>query len=302
MRKRLKQLAKKYLKKIIYGNKSDLTQKLETLNETVQFLNYEVKKLNDFRRFFLLNNYENMNFPANDLKAFDFQWKNHNTGRHLLDDKKFIATNQDLICKYLKIDKTFLKGKNVLDVGAGSGRFTYGFLSMGAKVTSIEGTKAGCEQIKQSCIEFSENLTVLNNNILTDTLPREFDVVFCYGVVHHTGNTYLAMKNVCDTAKRNAKVFFMIYGYPNKHEEFKDLNFYEEWRNRLCNKESNEKLEEIKKNFPEEAIHGYLDAFSPKENDLLSFEEILDVLNRFGLEKIERTLDHRNIHLVGIKR
>jgi len=305
MKTMIKNLTKKIIKKLFNGI-SDLsnknTQRVSELHETVQFLNYEVKKMNDFRRLFLLNNSKNMNFSANDLKAFDFQWKNHNTGNDLLDDKNFKATNQDIICKYLKIDKDFLKGKKVLDVGAGSGRFTYGFLSMGAKVTSIEGTRAGCEQINATCQEFSENLTVLNKNILSDSLPREFDVVFCYGVVHHTGNTYLAMKNVCNTAKHNAKVFFMIYGYPDKYEAFKELNFYEVWRDRLRNKEFSEKLEEIKKNFPKENVHGCLDAFSPRENDLLSYNEIVDVLNQFGLEKIQRTLDHRNIHIVGIKK
>jgi SAM-dependent methyltransferase len=278
-------------------------ERLSTLEETTNFLNYEVAKINEKRRndvFFNPNNY--FTTSSFDLNSFNYQWSFYNEGNFLLSDKNFKKNIKLTLSQYIDEKPEFFKNKKIIDVGAGSGRFSYGLLSLGAEVTAIEPTKDGCNQILSSCEEYSNKLTIQQKNILQDDLPNNFDVVFCYGVVHHTGNTYLAMKKACDCAKSGGKVFFMIYGYPSSKIEFFELNNYEYWRKKLRNMQFDKKIQELKKHFSRDIIHTLFDATSPKENDLLRYEEVVEILEGFGIYNIKKTFESRNIHIIGYKK
>jgi hypothetical protein len=45
--------------------------------------------------------------------------------------------------------------------------------------------------------------------------------------------------------------------------------------------------------------HGWFDAVSPRINDLLTFEEIAELLARLGFKNIRRTREGRNHHIVA---
>ena len=77
-----------------------------------------------------------------------------------------------------------LKGKMILEIGSGAGRFTEIFLKHGAYVVSIEPSSAIYANYHY---HKSENLLLIKQRL--EDLPlnnSSFDFVFCYGVIQHT--------------------------------------------------------------------------------------------------------------------
>jgi SAM-dependent methyltransferase len=237
------------------------------------------------------------------LESFDYQWGNLASGDFLPDDPKFMAEVKQSICTMTGLPADWFPGKRVIDIGCGVGRYTYGLLALGAEVTACDASEAGVAATRALCKEFGERCQVFRANIVEEALPeKSYDLAFCYGVVHHTGNTYLAIKKVCDAAKAGGKVFLMVYGYPEQHGDYVELNEYEALRQELRPLSFEAKIERLKQKFPKAAVHGWFDAVSPQINDLMRFGELVELLNRFGITEIQRTAKNRNLHVVGEKK
>ncbi len=220
----------------------------------------------------------------------------------MFSDDEFMKTVADTICNYTNLPKEFFKDKKVADVGCGMGRFTYGLLSLGAKVTAMDQSLDGLQQVKERCGGLGDNLTIKQIDLVKEgeIFPKEeFDLVYCYGVVHHTGNTYLAMDNVCDMVKKGGKVFMMIYDYPENNIRFGELANYEKLRNETMHMEFEEKINYLSKIYDKELVHGYFDAISPEINDILTFEEIQAFMKSRGFNNIIRTNDNDNHHFIA---
>lgn len=112
-------------------------------------------------------------------------------------------------------DLRFFKGKKILDIGCGSGRFTLAFAKLGVKLSvgvdlGDEGLKIGKFIAKKNNIK---NIKFYKSDVLN--LPfkdNSFDFVFCKGVLHHTGNTYLGLSELKRVLKKNANGFIYLYG------------------------------------------------------------------------------------------
>lgn len=233
------------------------------------------------------------------MDSFDYQWANLNSGDHLPSDSAFMAQVTQQICTMTRLPAEWFAGKTVVDVGCGLGRFTFGLLSLGARVTAVDQSAAGLGRVKQLCEKFADRLTTLQANIITDRIPGTVDLAFSFGVVHHTGNTYKAMQTVCRTVKPGGKVFLMIYGYPVRSDEFVQQNNYDRVRRVVRNLPFQEKVEYLKRHFDAAQVHGWFDAVSPRINDILTFEEVEDLLLALGFEGVEKTMEHANLHLVA---
>tara|TARA_B100001248_G_C27289072_1_gene411532 strand:- start:62 stop:835 length:774 start_codon:yes stop_codon:yes gene_type:complete len=111
--------------------------------------------------------------------------------------------------------KDILKGKTVLDIGCGSGRFSIAMATMGAKhVTGIdiglEGLKVGKRIAKDNAIE---NITF--DKVDAENLPysdQSFDFVFSYGVLHVLKDMNKAFSELARVVKKNGNAFVFIYG------------------------------------------------------------------------------------------
>ena len=263
-----------------------------------QFLLYEIANMNErMRQRDLGSNEQDSNQT---LESFDYQWENLSSGSDLPSNPTFIANVQSQICTMTGLPKEWFKGKKVIDIGCGLGRFTYGLLQLGAEVTACDASKAGINRTAALCQSYSDHLHLFQADILKDELPKEsYDLAFCFGVVHHTGNSYLAIKKVCETAKIGGKVFLMVYGYPERYEEFVELNSYESLRSELRALNFEEKIKLLRSRFPEDQVHGWFDATSPKINELLKYGELVQILSQFGISNVSRTVSNRNLHVVG---
>jgi len=110
-----------------------------------------------------------------------------------------------------------LAGLDFLDIGSGSGLFSLAAKNLGARVFSIDfdPDSVRCtEHLKSVYYSDDDRWTIREGSVLDDGLLRslgKFDIVYAWGVLHHTGSLRQAMDNVCLAAKDNGKLFLMIY-------------------------------------------------------------------------------------------
>jgi len=78
-----------------------------------------------------------------------------------------------------------LAGKQVLEAGCGAGRFTEVLLKQGANVTSIDLSEA-VEANQQNFPQSGQHRVAQADILRLPFEPRQFDVVFCLGVIQHT--------------------------------------------------------------------------------------------------------------------
>jgi SAM-dependent methyltransferase len=130
-----------------------------------------------------------------------------------------------------------------------------------------------------------------------------YDLVYCFGVVHHTGNTYRAIYNAARAVREHGgRLFLMVYGFPLAQGDFKAINSYEEQRAKLRFLSFDEKVQALKGQVAANQVHNWFDAASPLINDLLTYEEIADFLQRCGLTNVHKTIDANNHHIAAERR
>jgi 2-polyprenyl-3-methyl-5-hydroxy-6-metoxy-1,4-benzoquinol methylase len=284
------------------GDFDQLQAEYKLTAEQNHFISYELRRLNESLRYHLLGN-----TPLGEIdqlqtrSSFDYQWADFHTGIAMSNDPTFMSQVQTQICQMTDLPANWFSGKNVVDVGCGAGRFTYGMLSMGALVTACDQSEAGLRQTAELSREFSDHLVTKQINLLEWQDVGQFDLVFCFGVVHHTGNTYLAIRNAAQKVKPGGRLFLMIYGFPETLSDFIEINSYEELREKVRPLSFEAKKDLLIEQFGPQLAHGWFDAVSPRINDLLTFPEIADVLVSLGFQNIKRTMSGRNHHLVADK-
>lgn len=272
------------------------------LKEQNRFLLGEVRKLNEAVRALLS---QNPNLRLNDeqqtTESFDFQWNQIPEGRFLPNDREFMRQAVDHVVRITGRPADWFPGKKVVDVGCGTGRFSYALLSLGAHVTSVDQSEWACRRTAELCQEFADRSVVRHLNLLSWTEPASFDLAFSFGVVHHTGRTYLAIRNVAEKITPGGHLFLMVYGYPTEFEHFTELNSYEDLRQELRALPPTEKHVKLTQRFGSDLAHGYFDAVSPKINDLLTYEELDEFLRALGFAEVRCTLRNRNHHIIARK-
>jgi len=143
---------------------------------------YEVK--NNIPRFVTGNNYAD---------SFGFQWNTFT--RTQLDSQNGNDISEKRLKDFLGKHLEEIKGKNVLEVGCGAGRFTEILLKYGAQVHSTDLSNA----VEANYRNFSggENYQVAQADLYGIPYPFEsFDLVLCIGVVQHTKNPDLSISTL----------------------------------------------------------------------------------------------------------
>jgi 2-polyprenyl-3-methyl-5-hydroxy-6-metoxy-1,4-benzoquinol methylase len=123
------------------------------------------------------------------------------------------------------LNRSDLLGMRFLDAGSGSGLFSLAARRLGAEVHSFDYDRysVACTQtLKDRFFPgdskwIVEEGSVLNEKYLTSL--GQFDVLYSWGVLHHTGNMIQAFENVSLMVKPEGYLFISIYnnqGGPSK--------------------------------------------------------------------------------------
>jgi SAM-dependent methyltransferase len=115
------------------------------------------------------------------------------------------------------LDVESLAGKSFVDVGSGSGLFSLAARQLEATVLSFDydpASVACTRQLKARYYPGDDRWRIEEASVLdADYLHKlgRFDVVYCWGVAHHTGQMWTAIKNLFPLVADAGLMFLAIY-------------------------------------------------------------------------------------------
>ncbi len=139
--------------------------------------------------------------------SFGKNWKSYNKKNNVILKNK---AEEDM--KFFLGD---ISNKSFIDIGSGSGIHSLSALNLGVGELvasdydndSIDATK---KLLSESDFK-NQKYLVVQDDILNTNIERKFEIVYSWGVLHHTGNMWKAIDNSIKMVDRNGIYYISIY-------------------------------------------------------------------------------------------
>ncbi|HEX6314734.1 MAG TPA: methyltransferase domain-containing protein [Gemmatimonadaceae bacterium] len=132
----------------------------------------------------------------------------------LLDERRIQQAEKSLV---EMLEREDLSGLSFLDAGSGSGLFSLAARRLGATVTSVDfdpQSVACTRELRRRYFPDDDNWKVLEGSVLDAALLGSlgtFDVVYSWGVLHHTGDMWRAIDLTQRAVKPGGQYFIALY-------------------------------------------------------------------------------------------
>ena len=129
-------------------------------------------------------------------------------------DPQRIREAEESLAGYLGTD---LAGQEFLDIGCGSGLFSLAARNLGARVTSFDfdpDSVACAEKLRENFHPEDAGWSIRQGSVLDRGMLAGlgwFDVVYSWGVLHHTGRMWEALDNATSLVRDGGRLFISIY-------------------------------------------------------------------------------------------
>lgn len=140
--------------------------------------------------------------------------KNWQSFLSTLTDERIAIAERSLL-DMLRVDS--LSGMTVLDIGSGSGLFSLAARRLGAEVHSFDYDPWSVDctrELRSRYLPGDPGWSVSVGSVLDRgflTSLGEFDLVYSWGVLHHTGDLWKALENTVSLVKKDGMLFIAIY-------------------------------------------------------------------------------------------
>ena len=110
-----------------------------------------------------------------------------------------------------------LRGRRFLDAGCGSGLFSLAAHRLDADVTSfdLDAESVACaRELRARFAAETERWNIVDGSLTDEAFLRSlgsFDVVYCWGVLHHTGAMWEALQSLLDCVRPGGLLALAIY-------------------------------------------------------------------------------------------
>ena len=112
-----------------------------------------------------------------------------------------------------------LRGRTFIDIGSGSGLFSLAARQLGASVHSFDydARSVACtKELRQRFFPRHDGWTVEQGSVLDEhylATLGQYDVVYSWGVLHHTGDMWTAIANAARLVRAGGVLVIGIYNY-----------------------------------------------------------------------------------------
>lgn len=151
------------------------------------------------------------NLKENGIFSFGFNWVSY---VEMMMNEDIISNHHNNLTNIYNQVGLDLSGKSAIDIGSGSGLSSLCLERLGLKnLTSLDVDIHSVNATKLTKEKFSKNTSdwkIVHKSIL-DGLDEQYDLVYTWGVLHHTGNMFQAIHVASNAVKVGGHLHIALY-------------------------------------------------------------------------------------------